>query len=367
MKRAIELAKKGQGWTRPNPLVGAVIIKDGKIIGEGYHEYYGKAHAEVNAFLNATEDVTGATMYVTLEPCSHFGKTPPCANLIVKKKISKVIVGLLDPNPLVSGNGIKLLKDHGIEVVSGFLEDECCKLNEIFLKYITTKKPFVILKTAMTLDGKIATYTGDSKWITNEKSRAFVHEIRHHVMGIMVGIDTVLMDNPKLTTRLNIGKGKDPIRIIVDSKARLPLNAQVINPKSMARTIVATTDLANPNKLKALEEIGVEIIIIPTKDNKVDLQRLMDELGKKGIDSILLEGGSTLNFSTLQAGIVDKVYQFIAPKIVGGSIAKSPVGGEGVKKITNAFELQSISIERFDEDIMIVGYLRKECGSCLLD
>ncbi len=360
MRRAIELAKKAQGLTRPNPLVGAVIVKNGKIIGEGYHEYFGGAHAEVNAFLDAKEDVTGATMYVTLEPCSHYGKTPPCANLIIEKNIRKVIVGLLDPNPLVSGKGIKLLKNNGIEVVSGVLDVEILKMNEIFLKYIMTKKPFVILKSAMTLDGKIATYTGDSKWITNKKSREFIHTIRNQVMAIMVGINTVLVDDPKLTTRLKNGTGKDPIRIIVDSMARLPLCAQVINPNSNAYTILATTDLANKNKLKVLVEHGVEIIITQSKNNKVDLQQLMEKLGKRGIDSILLEGGSTLNFSALQEGIVDKVYQFIAPKIIGGKNAKSPIGGDGIKQITNAFTLHSISFERFAEDIMIVGYIGKE-------
>jgi len=360
MSRAIELAQKGQGWTRPNPLVGAVIVKDGKKIGEGYHEHYGGPHAEVNAFLNATDDVRGATLYVTLEPCSHYGKTPPCANLIVEKNIKKVVVGLLDPNPLVSGNGIKLLRKHGIEVVLGVLEAECRQLNEIFLKYMKTNRPYVILKTAMTLDGKIASITGDSKWITNEKSRAFVHEIRHRVMGIMVGIDTVIEDDPKLTTRLNLQLGKDPIRIIVDSKARLTLDKQVINPNSNAKTILATTELANPKKIKELEAAGVEIITTTSVNNKVNLLELMEALGERKIDSILLEGGSTLNYSALESGIVDKVYQFVAPKMIGGKAARTPVGGEGIKYMKDAIELHSVSVERFENDIMIVGYLRKE-------
>lgn len=360
MRRAIELAKEGQGWTRPNPLVGAVLVKNDRIIGEGYHEFYGGPHAEVNAFKNATEDVTGSTLYVTLEPCSHFGKTPPCANLIVDKKIKKVIVGLLDPNPLVAGNGIKLLQDHNIEVISGVLEDDCRKMNEIFLKFITTQRPYVILKSAMTLDGKIASITGDSKWITSQKSRAFVHEIRHHLMAIMTGIDTVLIDNPKLTTRLTDRIGKDPIRIIVDSKARIPLDCAVISNTSKAKTIVATTELADSNKIKALEERGVEVIIIPSKNNRVDLPVLMDELGRRKIDSILLEGGSALNFSALQDGIVDQVYQFISPKIIGGTQAKSPVGGIGIERIDDAIQLTNVTTHIFDDDILVIGYTRKE-------
>ncbi len=360
MKRALELAKKGEGFTRPNPLVGAVIVKDGKIIGEGYHEKFGGPHAEVNAFLNAREDVTGATMYVTLEPCSHYGKTPPCANLVVEKKIGKVVIGLLDPNPLVSGKGIKILQDNGIEVVVGVLEEECRKINEIFIKYMTTKRPFVILKTAMTIDGKTATSIGDSKWITNEKSRAHVHEIRNLMMGIMVGINTVIEDDPQLTTRLKGRIGKDPIRIIVDSKARIPLNAQVIDKNSNAKTILATTELADDDKIIELEKLGVEIIKTHSKNKKVDLQILMEELGKRNIDSILLEGGSTLAFGALQAGIVDKVYQFIAPKIIGGVDAKTSIGGDGIKHMADAINLHSISVERFDDDVLIIGYLRKE-------
>ncbi|MDD4047507.1 MAG: bifunctional diaminohydroxyphosphoribosylaminopyrimidine deaminase/5-amino-6-(5-phosphoribosylamino)uracil reductase RibD, partial [Clostridia bacterium] len=220
MSKAIELAQKGLGYTSPNPLVGTVIVKENRIIGEGYHQYYGGAHAEINAFNNATENVQGATLYVTLEPCSHYGKTPPCVKAIIEKKISKVVIGMMDPNPIVAGNGMKNLKEHGIEVVCGILEDKVKQLNEIYIKYITTKLPFCILKTAMTLDGKIASSIGDAKWITNEESRKYVHEIRHKVSGIMVGIGTVLADNPKLTTRLENKKGKDPIRIIVDSTAK---------------------------------------------------------------------------------------------------------------------------------------------------
>lgn len=360
MKRAIKLAKKGIGYTNPNPLVGAVIVKNEKIIGEGFHEIYGGPHAEVNAFNNAVEDVKGATMYVTLEPCSHFGKTPPCANLIVEKGISKVIIGMKDPNSLVAGKGIEILKDSGIEVEVGILEEDINKLNEIFIKFITTKKPFCILKTAMTLDGKIASVTGNSKWITNEESRAYVHMLRHQVSAIMVGVDTVIADNPKLTTRLTNKNGLDPIRVIVDTTGRIPLDSNVLNINSDAITIVATTNKIDSVKIKAIEEKGAKVMITPLKDGRVDLENLMIKLGEMNIDSILLEGGSVLNFGALEQGIVDKVIAFIAPVIIGGNQAKTPVGGKGIESIENAFTLENITTSRFHEDIMIEGYLRKE-------
>lgn len=360
MMRALALAQKGIGYTRPNPLVGAVIVKDGRIIGEGYHGYYGGPHAEINAFNHALEDVTGATMYVTLEPCSHYGKTPPCVDAIIKKNIKKVVVAMEDPNPLVAGKGIQRLKNHGIEVVTGILQREAEKLNEIFIKFMTTRLPFCILKTAMTLDGKIAAYTGDAKWITNEVSRGFVHKLRHQVSAIMVGIGTVLADDPLLTTRLDNGEGKNPIRIIVDSRGRIPLESQVLKTIDQAQTIIATTELADPKKLKAIENTGAIIHITPLKNNGVDLSSLMKSLGEKKIDSVLLEGGSTLNYSALDEGIVDKVMSFIAPKIIGGSTAKTPVGGIGKASIQDAILLHSMEILRFGDDMMIEGYVRRE-------
>ncbi len=360
MKRAIELAQKGIGYTSPNPLVGAVIVKNNRIIGEGYHEIYGGPHAEVNAFKNAEEDVEGATMYVTLEPCSHYGKTPPCAKAIVERKISKVVIGMMDPNPIVAGRGIKILEENGIEVITGILEEEVRKLNEIFIKYITTKRPFCILKTAMTLDGKIATSTGNSMWITNEVSRNYVHEIRHRVSGIMVGVGTVLADNPKLTTRLHNKEGKNPTRIIVDTTGKTPLDSNVLDISSKARTIIATTEKANTEIIENMKAKGAEIIITPLRNNRIDLNFLMKKLGESGIDSVLVEGGSTLNYSALEEGIIDKVISFIAPKIIGGELAKTPVGGEGIKYVKDAILLDNIQITRFNEDIMIEGYLRKE-------
>jgi diaminohydroxyphosphoribosylaminopyrimidine deaminase/5-amino-6-(5-phosphoribosylamino)uracil reductase len=360
MTRALELAKLGVGYTNPNPLVGAVIVKDGKIIGEGYHKKYGDAHAEVNAFNNAKEDVTGATMYVTLEPCSHFGKTPPCAQAIVKKGIKKVIVAMEDPNPLVAGRGIHILKDHGIEVTTGVMKQEAKKLNEIFIKFITTGLPFCTLKTAMTLDGKIAAYTGDSRWITNEDSRKYVHEMRHKFSSIMVGIGTVIADDPFLTTRLDTTDGKNPIRIVVDTKGNIPLDAKILKINDHTKTIIATTEAIHKEKLKYIKELGADVIITPLKNNKVDLPYLMKSLGDLKIDSVLLEGGSTLNYTALEEGIVDKVTSFIAPKIIGGSSSKTPVGGKGIPYMKDAIDLKDINVFKFKEDVMIEAYIRKE-------
>lgn len=360
MKRALELAEKGAGFTNPNPLVGAVIVKGGRIIGEGYHEIYGGHHAEINAFNNAVMDVSGATMYINLEPCSHYGRTPPCANAIAEKGIKRVVVALEDPNPEVSGRGIRFLRDNGIEVVTGVLEVESRRLNEIFLKYITTRIPFCIMKTAMTLDGKIASYTGDSKWITNEESRKYVHRLRHRVAAVMVGLGTVMKDDPYLNTRFEGVKGSDPVRVIVDSRARISLEANVLNLKSDAKTIIAATEQADKSKIGDLERKGAEVIITPAVDNRVDLKYLMKALGERKIDSVLLEGGSTLNYSALEAGIVDKVNVFIAPKIIGGSSAKTPVGGNGRASVNDAVNLKDIETHRFGEDLMIEGYIRGE-------
>ncbi len=359
MQRALELSKKGIGYTNPNPLVGAVIVKEGRIIGEGYHKYLGGPHAEIDAFQNAIEDVSGSTMYVTLEPCSHYGRTPPCAETIVKNKISKVVVATTDPNPLVAGRGIQVLREHGIEVITDILKDEAMKINEIFIKYISTKKPFCIMKTAMTLDGKIATASGQSKWITGEASRTVVHQLRHRVSGIMVGIGTILKDDPSLTTRLDAIEGMDPIRVIVDSKARIPLNVKVLNLKSNAKTIIVTTELADSKKLKALKEKNAKIIITPLKNDRVDLPYLMKQLGEMGMDSILLEGGSELNFSAVESSIVDKVIAFVAPKIVGGKLSKTPVGGLGIEHLSEAYVLDDLKVSIVSEDIMIEGYPRR--------
>lgn len=357
MKRALELARGGWGKTNPNPLVGAVIVKDGEIVAEGFHEVLGGSHAEAAAFNNAKGDVSGASMYVNLEPCSHYGRTPPCANKIIEKGIKRVVIGMVDPNPRVSGRGIDMLRNAGVEVTVGVMEDESKKLNEIFIKYIAGRKPFVIMKTAMTLDGKIAAYSGDSKWITCESSRRHVHTIRDRVAAVMVGINTVLKDNPFLTTRLVNRRGNDAVRIVVDSRGLLPLECNLINVDSPKGVILATTASIDGEKQKQLEDKGVKIILAEGHDGKVDLKILMDELLKLEIDSILLEGGGGLNASALEYGIVDKVMFFIAPKIIGGKDALTPVEGVGAEFVKDGIKLKNINIERFEDDILVEGYL----------
>ena len=358
MTRAIELSEKGIGFVNPNPLVGAVIVKNGKIIGEGFHEYFGGPHAEINAISSADEDINGATIYVTLEPCNHYGKTPPCTDRIIKEKFSKVVVGINDPNKLVNGNGIKKLKEAGIVVKSGVLKNEIKKLNEIYYKYIFSKQPFCTMKTAMTLDGKSSTFSGNSKWISNQKSREYVHELRHQYSGIMVGVNTIINDDPELTDRSNYEKKKHPVRIVVDSNGRMPLNSKVMNTTN-AQTIIAVTYNAGNEFINTANQKGAEVIICHKKNQKVDLNYLFNELGKMNIDSILLEGGSSLNFSALQEGLVDKVFSFISPKLIGGIDSKTPVGGKGFDKISDAIKLRIDNIKRFDEDILIESYIEK--------
>ncbi len=357
MMRALELAKGGWGKTNPNPLVGAVIVRDGEIIAEGFHEVIGCAHAEAAAFYNAKADVRKGTMYVNLEPCSHYGRTPPCADKIIENGIKRVVVGMVDPNPKVSGRGIEMLRNAGIEVTVGVLEEEAKRLNEIFIKYILKKKPFVILKAAMTLDGKISTFNGDSKWITGESSRMYVHGIRDRVSAVMVGINTVIRDNPSLTTRLGVKKGSDSVRVIIDSRGRLPENSNVIDVKSDKGVILATTAAIDKEKQKLLEAKGVRIVKVGGSDGHVDLVKLMDELYALEIDSILLEGGGNLNASALKYGIVDKVMFFVSPKIIGGRDAITPVEGEGAEFIKDSINLKNIRVERFDDDILIEGYI----------
>ena len=354
MQLAIELARKGEGKVNPNPMVGAVIVRDGIVIGEGYHEKYGEGHAEVNAFKSLKEDPSEATMYVTLEPCSHYGKTPPCVDKIVENNIKRVVIGMIDPNPLVAGKGVDKLKKAGIEVKVGILEDECKKLNEVFIKYILSKKPFVVLKAAMSLDGKIATRTGESKWITSEKSRLEVHNLRNKLSGIMVGVNTVIKDDPELTCRIQ--NGSNPIRIIVDSILRIPMNSKVLQNNDN-KTIIATTKRANMKNMQELLKKNIKVLIIEEKNGQVNLNALIKKLGELNIDSILLEGGGTLNYSALEENIVDKVMIYISPKIIGGEFSKTPVGGIGIDKLNDAFKLKDITANIVDEDILVEGYI----------
>ena len=360
MRRALELARKGEGHTSPNPMVGCVVVKDGRIISEGYHEKYGEFHAERNALTRCTEDTTGADLYVTLEPCCHQGKTPPCTDIIIEKKIARVFVGSMDSNPLVAGKGVQILREHGIYVETGILEEECLKLNEVFYHYITTKTPFVVMKYAMTLDGKIACATGDSKWVTGEIARTQVHRMRGRYRGIMVGIGTVLADDPMLNCRVE--GGVDPVRIICDSNLHIPLESQIVKTASEIETIVACSQESleaerKQEKIRKLKEAGIQLIGTEGAHG-VNLVELMKKLGEQNIDSILLEGGGTLNASALEDGIVNKVYAYIAGKLIGGMDARSPVEGMGIDRMADAITLKDMEIERLGDDFCIVGYVK---------
>lgn len=358
MRLAMQLAGNAIGRTSPNPLVGAVIVKDNRVVGCGWHRKAGTPHAEVHALNQAGELAQGADVYVTLEPCAHYGKTPPCAKALVEAKVKNVYGGLLDVNPKVAGKGFKILEDAGIHVEYGFLQDELRKQNEVFFKWIEHKKPFVVLKAAMTLDGKIATATGQSKWITNETSRVYGYKLRDIYDGIMVGINTVIEDNPMLTARVN--GGKNPIRIVVDSSLRIDINANVVQDKS-AKTIIATTDKADKDKILKLQAQDVDVIVVDKDENdKVDIEKLLDILGQQNICSILVEGGATLSGSFVAKKLVDKVYFFIAPKIVGGKEAKTPVAGTGILNLQEALALKDIQIEKLEEDILIIGRVDKD-------
>ncbi len=362
MKKAIELAKRGAGAVNPNPLVGAVIVKDDKIIGEGYHRKYGELHAERDAFAHLTEDAKGAEMYVTLEPCCHFGKQPPCVDAIIEHGIKKVYVGSDDPNALVSGKGYARLADAGIEVETHIMKEECDRLNRVFFHYIVNKTPYVVMKYAMTMDGRIATYTGKSKWVTNEKSRENVMRTRNELTGIMVGIETVLMDNPLLTCRME--GGRNPIRIICDSHLRIPLDSRIVQTAKDVKTIVVSIGcpddaaLEYNKKKNELIKSGIEIIETESSDGHVNLTQLMKILGSMQIDGILLEGGGTLNYSALNAGIVNQVDMYIAPKIFGGNGKYTPVSGPGVEAPDLAYMFKLDKTESFDDDIML-SYIKE--------
>ena len=354
MRRAIWLAKKGGGYVHPNPLVGCVVVKDDEIIAEGYHEKYGEFHAERNALTRCKSETKGASLYVTLEPCCHYGKTPPCTEIIIEKGIKKVYVGILDPNPLVAGKGVKMLQDAGIEVEVGICADEIRELNKVFLKYITTKRPYVIMKTAMTLDGKIAAFTGDSKWVTNEESRKMVHQLRSEMAGVIVGIGTVLADDPMLNVRLD-GDHHQPARIVVDSNLRIPIDSQLVKTAMEYRTIIATVVIPSAEGARNLLNAGCEVLQCDSANGHVDINDLMNKLGAMGIDSLLLEGGGTINAAFLEAGCVDEVWTFIAPKIIGGESAKTSVLGRGIERMSDAIQLQDIDIQNINGDILIKG------------
>jgi diaminohydroxyphosphoribosylaminopyrimidine deaminase/5-amino-6-(5-phosphoribosylamino)uracil reductase len=356
IRMALRLAEKARGRTSPNPMVGAVVVKDGKIISRGWHRKAGEPHAEAIALKKAGAAAEGATLYVTLEPCSHTNKrTPPCSPLVIQSGVKRVVAAMLDPNPKVSGGGIKSLRAAGIDVTAGMLEAETRKLNGAYIKHITKGMPFVTLKIAQTLDGKIATARGESQWITGEKAREEAHRLRDINDAVLVGINTVLKDNPSLTTR--IPAGRDPIRVIVDSTLRIPLNAKVLTQRSSSKTIVATLASSPKGKTTKLQKAGVEVLTVKSLQGRVDLRDLMKRLGKMDIMSVLVEGGAEINFSALKAGIVDKAVLFIAPMLMTGKNAVCSIGGTSPVKLSQALRLCDVTTRFVGEDLMVEGHL----------
>ena len=362
MKFALSLARLAMGYTSPNPAVGAVIVKDGLVVGMGYTQPAGSDHAEVMALHQAGDYARGATMYVTLEPCCHYGRTPPCTKAIIDASISEVHIASLDLNPLVSGQGVKQLNEAGIKTYIGEYQQEACEINEAYTKFITTGLPFVIAKFAMSLDGKIATKTGDSKWITNEEARKYAHILRHTIDVIMVGVNTVIVDNPHLTARGCGGKGgmrkKRPLRLVVDSKGRIPLNSHIFQPPG--EVMLATVEPLESEKRRALMQVNAEVLELPGKGGLVDIEELLRALGKREVISVLVEGGGELLGSFFDHRLVDKVLTFISPIIIGGHGAKAAVDGCGIKHISDAWHLGRLSTERFGDNILVSGYVERE-------
>lgn len=352
MERALELARLGEGGVNPNPLVGAVVVKDDKIIGEGYHKKYGGPHAEVFALEEAGEAAKGADIYVTLEPCSHYGKTPPCAKKIIEMGLKRCIIASFDPNPLVSGRGIKMMKDAGIEVITGVMEKEANELNRVFMKYISTKIPYLFLKCGITLDGKIASRTGNSKWITNEIAREKVQHLRNKYMGIMVGINTVIADDPSLTARIE--NGRDPYRIVVDPKMEIPLNSKFVNFTDGKSILVTSDENRDCDKAKILREKNIKLIFLEGKEFK--MIDILKKLGAEGIDSILLEGGSYLISKAFGEGVVDGGEIFIAPKILGDEKAVPFIRGFEFENIADGFQLENVKINVYGDNVSMEFY-----------
>ncbi len=353
MKKALSLAKKGRGRTSPNPPVGAVIVKEGKIVGKGYHKKAGGPHAEIFAIEDAKELCKGATIYVTLEPCNHFGKTPPCSKAILDVGIKRVVIGTIDSNPVAKG-GAHFLKKHGLDVEVGCLQQECRYLIAPFIKHVKTGLPWIRSKVAMSLDGRIATRTGDSKWITCERSRQYGHKIRDIVNAILIGKNTLLKDNPSLTTRLPNKKGKDPIRIILASDLNVPLNSKVITQKSDAPTIfIGVKEKASRETQKKLENTGAKVYLVNGKNGKVDIKSMLKLLGELNIQDLLVEGGAMVHGSFWDEGVIDEAFFFIAPIIIGGEKAPSAIVGEGIEFIKEAHKLTIKELKRIKPDILI--------------
>lgn len=358
MQQALELAGKGVGWTTPNPMVGALVVKDGRVVGRGYHQRAGGPHAEVNAIDDAGSRARGATLYVTLEPCNHVGRTPPCTRKIIEAGIRRVVVAMDDPNPGVTGGGNAALQDRGIAVTTGVCETEARTLNETFVTWVTTGRPFVIAKCASTLDGRLATRTGDSRWVTGPGSRRFVHRIRHGIDGIMVGVETVKKDNPSLTTRLDGENGSDPTRIILDTHLSTPPTAKILHQVSDAPTWLVCGPDAPADRRKALENAGARVFDVALKEGRIDLSTLMEKLGAMDITSLLIEGGGTVLGAAFAAEIVDKVCFFYAPKILGGNDGVPICRGVGPESMEQSIPVHDLIVFRFDADVMLQGYLK---------
>lgn len=362
MRMALELAKRGMGWTSPNPMVGAVLVKDGRIIGQGWHARYGELHAERSALKNCTESPVGAHMYVTLEPCCHHGRQPPCTQAILEAGIARVVVGSDDPNPLVAGKGMELLRRSGVTVETGVLKEECDALNQVFFHYIQTGRPYVVMKYAMTMDGKIATRTGASQWITGQEARNRVHEDRHRYRAILAGVGTVLADDPLLTCRME--GGRNPLRVICDSHLRTPLDSRIVTTAHQVPTVLATV-CPQQERRAPYEAAGCQVWVLPERGGRVDLGALMERLGTEHIDSVLLEGGGTLNWAALEQGIVQKVQAYVAPKLFGGQAAKSPVEGLGVEMPAQAVRLIHTTVTHLGEDMLleseVAGDVYRDC------
>ena len=367
MECALSLARLARGYSSPNPAVGAVAVKDGQVVGMGYTQPVGGPHAEVVALAQAGDKARGASLYVTLEPCCHFGRTPPCTRAIIDAGIAEVHVALVDPNPVVSGRGLAELNAAGIKTCVGAHEREACEINEAYLKYMATGIPFVIAKFAMSLDGKIATKTGDSRWISNDQARCYVHGVRHTVDAVMIGVNTLITDDPKLTARGCGGKSgitaKQPLRIIVDGTGRAPVDAQVFTQPG--RTLVAWTEPVDEVKRQQLEALGVEIVVLPGSEGLVDLEAVLRAVGDRQVSTVLLEGGSELLGYAFDHGLVDKVLAFIAPMIIGSSDGRTAVGGVGAQTIAEALSLERVEVKSFADNVLVSGYVKKaSAGVC---
>ncbi|MGA7876826.1 MAG: bifunctional diaminohydroxyphosphoribosylaminopyrimidine deaminase/5-amino-6-(5-phosphoribosylamino)uracil reductase RibD [Desulfoferrobacter sp.] len=361
MKEALRLAAKGRGRTSPNPLVGAIVVVKDEIVGKGYHEYVGGPHAEINALRDAADRVDGATLYVTLEPCNHFGRTPPCTKAVVEAGISRVVIGMGDPNANVKGGGAEYLRQHGLKVDSGVLQEECRRLNQSFIKYVTTGIPYVTLKAAMTLDGRIATRIGDSRWISNESSRRFVHKLRHDLDSILVGIGTAMSDDPMLTARTgNKAPSRQPVRIVLDTHLRIPMDSQLVRTAHTVPVWVACGPNAPTDRLHQLQERGVRILRLPATDGCIDLAELLKEIGKLQITSLLVEGGAHVLGSFVEQELADDFYFFYAPKILADPDGLPSFLGKTKERMSQAFKAYDVRVRRFGQDVMLTGRFREE-------